>query len=85
MQSEFYGDPSRTDKTVIEPSFIDGLAENPRFVVFNGREGALTENPLLTKQGDRVRLFVGNAGPNLVSSFHVIGMIFDKVIIRIRV
>lgn len=27
----------------------------------------------------RVRLFVGNAGPNLVSSFHIIGCIFDKV------
>ena len=26
-----------------------------------------------------MRLFVGNGGPNLVSSFHVIGEIFDKV------
>ncbi len=30
-------------------------------------------------QGDRVRIWFGNAGPNLVSSFHVIGAIFDKV------
>ena len=28
---------------------------------------------------DHVRLFVGNGGPNLVSSFHVIGAIFDEV------
>lgn len=30
-------------------------------------------------QGDRVRIYFGNAGPNLISSFHVIGTIFDKV------
>ncbi len=28
--------------------------------------------------GDRVRIFFGNAGPNLTSSFHVIGSVFDK-------
>jgi nitrite reductase (NO-forming) len=56
-----------------------GLDERPTYVVFNGREGALTEAPLLVKAGDRVRLFVVNAGPNLVSSFHCIGSIFDCV------
>jgi nitrite reductase (NO-forming) len=34
---------------------------------------------LQAKVGETVRIFVGNAGPNLVSSFHVIGEIFDKV------
>ena len=29
--------------------------------------------------GETVRIFFGNAGPNAVSSFHVIGEIFDKV------
>ena len=33
----------------------------------------------MAKQGERVRIFFGNAGPNLISSFHVIGAIFDKV------
>lgn len=78
VQSEFYGTESRDDKQLLEPSYLDGLAEKPRYVVFNGRENALTESPLLTNQGDRVRIFFGNAGPNLISSFHVIGMIFDK-------
>lgn len=50
----------------------------PDVVTFNGREGALTDKPLICKQGDRVRIYFGNAGPNLVSSFHVIGGIFDK-------
>jgi nitrite reductase (NO-forming) len=49
-------------------------------VVFNGHEGSLTGDHALTaKVGETVRLFVGNGGPNLVSSFHVIGEIFDKV------
>ncbi len=33
--------------------------EHPYYVTFNGRVGALTENPLLVNQGERVRLFVG--------------------------
>ena len=37
------------------------------------------EGVLKAKTGDRVRIYFGNAGPNLISSFHVIGEIFDKV------
>jgi nitrite reductase (NO-forming) len=36
-------------------------------------------NALAAKVGETVRLFVGNGGPNLISSFHVIGEIFDTV------
>lgn len=31
------------------------------------------------KVGERIRMFVGNGGPNLTSSFHIIGEIFDVV------
>ena len=78
MQSEFYTEPSG-DPHRLDFSYQRGLDENPTHVVFNGREGALTENPLLTDQGDRVRLYVGNGGPNLTSSFHIIGCLFDRV------
>ena len=37
------------------------------------------DKALQARQGERIRLFVGNGGPNLVSSFHVIGEIFDNV------
>ena len=61
------------------------IDENPTYVLFNGAEGALTgDKALKAKAGERVRLFVGNGGPNLVSSFHVIGEIFDKVLVRRR-
>ena len=56
------------------------IDEQPTYVLFNGAEGALTGDSALTaKIGETVRLFVGNGGPNLVSSFHVIGEIFDRV------
>jgi nitrite reductase (NO-forming) len=49
-------------------------------VVFNGSVGSLTgDRALQGRTGESVRLFVGNGGPNLVSSFHVIGAVFDNV------
>ncbi len=54
--------------------------EDPEYVVFNGAVGALTgDHALQARVGERVRLYVGNGGPNLTSSFHVIGEIFDTV------
>ncbi|MCL4215272.1 MAG: nitrite reductase, copper-containing [Gemmatimonadales bacterium] len=56
------------------------IDENPPYVLFNGSVGALTgDNSLKAEVGETVRLYVGNGGPNLISSFHVIGEIFDKV------
>ena len=37
------------------------------------------DNAPEVKVGETVRLFVGNGGPNLSSSFHVIGEVFDHV------
>jgi len=56
------------------------IDERAPYVVFNGAVGSLVgDNALTAKVGETVRLFVGNGGPNLVSSFHVIGEIFDTV------
>lgn len=51
------------------------------YVVFNGDNFSLKEKPLLAKVGDKVRLYVMNAGPNEVSSFHVVGTVMDTVYI----
>jgi nitrite reductase (NO-forming) len=54
--------------------------ERPTYVVFNGAVGSLVGDKALTATvGETVRLYVGNGGPNLLSSFHVIGEIFDRV------
>ena len=48
--------------------------------MFNGAVGALTtEHPMKAKVGDTVRIYFGVGGPNVTSSFHVIGEIFDRV------
>ena len=80
MQGEIYTKQERVMKGNHE---FDGkrlLDENPSFVVFNGRAMALTgDMAMKAKVGEKIRIFVGNGGPNLISSFHVIGEIFDKV------
>ena len=80
MQSEFYTTGKFGEKGLQALAMEKGVAEQPTYVVFNGAVGALTgEKALQAKVGERVRLFVGNGGPNLVSSFHVIGEVFDNV------
>jgi nitrite reductase (NO-forming) len=64
-------------------SFQKADAETPEYVVFNGRVGALTGNRTLqAKVGETVRIFFLNAGPNLISSFHIIGGILDRVYVE---
>ena len=54
--------------------------ELPTYYTFNGSVGALTkEHRMSAKVGETVRVYFGVGGPNKVSSFHVIGEIFDKV------
>jgi len=80
MQSEIYTKDADEDAEVLTYSHEKGLAERPTFVVFNGRVNSLTgKNSLKAKTGERVRFFFGNAGPNYISSFHLIGEIFDNV------
>ena len=80
MQSEFYTTGKFGEKGLQSLDMEKGIEERPTYVVFNGSVDALTgDKSLETKVGERVRLFVGNAGPNLASSFHVIGEIFDNV------
>lgn len=80
MQGEFYT-KGKHGETGRQPFDMDkAFHEQPEYVVFNGAVGALAgDNAITAKVGDNVRLYVGNGGPNLVSSFHVIGEIFDTV------
>ena len=67
-------------KDVLELSLEKGLKEQPDYVVFNGKQGALLgANALKVNVGEKVRIFFGNIGPNGISSFHIIGEIFDQV------
>ena len=80
MQGDFYTAGNYREKGHQAFDMQKGIDENPTYVLFNGSEGALTGDKALQAQvGETVRLYGGNGGPNLVSSFHVIGEIFDKV------
>ncbi|GLC52417.1 hypothetical protein PLESTB_000627000 [Pleodorina starrii] len=79
VQSEIYAEESGTPG-LLDHSYFQGLAEAPMYVVLNGAQGQLTEvAPLLADQDDSVRIYFGNAGPNLTSAFHIIGTAFVKL------
>ena len=80
MQGDFYTTGKYREKGNQPFDMEKAIDEKPTYVLFNGAEGALTgDKALKANVNETVRLFVGNGGPNLVSSFHVIGAIFDKV------
>jgi nitrite reductase (NO-forming) len=79
VQSEFY-----TAKTADGSYIVDmdkAILDQPDYVVFNGYANQYKSAPLTVKTGQRIRLFVLNAGPSNFSAFHVIGAMFDKVYI----
>ena len=80
MQGDFYTVGKYREKGVQPFDMQKAIDENPTYVLFNGSEGALLgDKALKLNVGETVRMYVGNGGPNLVSSFHIIGEIFDKV------
>jgi len=78
VQSEVY---TKDDKPGHKSLAMDRAEKmDPQYVVFNGSVGSLlkTKAPH-AEENQLVRIYVGNAGPNLISSFHLIGEIFDRV------
>ncbi len=81
MQGEIYTQGKTGEKGYQEFSFEKLMAEEPEYVVFNGMAAGLAsdEYALRVNTGERVRIYFGVGGPNLTSSFHIIGEIFDRV------
>lgn len=80
MQGELYtAQPNGTPgKLSFDPQKL--LDERPEYFVFNGATDALTaQHPLRAEVGETVRILFGVGGPNFISTFHVIGEIFDTV------
>lgn len=59
-------------------SLDDMTAQKPGNVVFNGVPSQYANEPIQVKPNGHVRVFFMNAGPSELSSFHVVGTIFDK-------
>ena len=80
MQGDFYTQGAFGEEGLQAFDQTKAVNEQPSYVVFNGAVGSLVgDKALKAKVGETVRLYVGNGGPNLTSSFHVIGEIFDQV------
>ncbi len=78
VQSEFYTMKDSTTGAVI-PDWNGAMSKQATQVVFNGRAFQYKDNPINVDVGDRVRIFVVNAGPTFRSDFHVVGAVFDRV------
>jgi nitrite reductase (NO-forming) len=80
MQGELYTQHKNGSRGHQEFSVERMDEELADYYTFNGAVGALNkEHRMEAKVGETVRIYFGVGGPNKVSSFHVIGEIFDKV------
>ncbi len=76
VQSEWYLGPQGEPTNLTKAS---AGAPAPDFVMFNGVASQYLDNPIKIGTGERVRIFLLDAGPNIDSSFHIVGTIFDTV------
>jgi nitrite reductase (NO-forming) len=77
IQNEWYFGPQQG---MISMEKAAAGAPSPDYMAFNGIPDQYVDHPLRMNKGERGRIFVLNAGPNLESSFHIVGMVFDTVI-----
>ncbi|WP_292064470.1 copper-containing nitrite reductase [Brevundimonas sp. UBA7664] len=80
MQGEIYTEEEQGTPGLLTESIERLLDERPTYYVMNGAFKALTgDNALQVEVGDSARIYFGVGGPNKISSFHVIGEIFERV------
>jgi nitrite reductase (NO-forming) len=79
VQSEFYMTSAQGKDSVHSLEWQKVLNASPDFVTFNGVASRYATHPIAVKSKQPIRIYVVNAGPNRISSFHVVGAIFDKV------
>jgi nitrite reductase (NO-forming) len=76
VQNEYY---LKQQGAIYIPDTTLAMKKTPTFVTFNGKPGQYLIDPLKVKAGERIRVYLLNAGPNNATAFHVIGTILDKV------
>ena len=79
VQSEAYLAPGSDTHAGAEVSSAKIAAERPDAILWNGHVNQYVHAPLQAKAGERVRIWVLNAGPSRTMSFHVVGGVFDTV------
>ena len=57
-------------------------AKKPDVIAFNGYANQYQQEPIGVRKGEKVRMYVLNAGPSVWSAFHVIGTVFDRTMVE---
>jgi nitrite reductase (NO-forming) len=57
-------------------------AKKPDVIAFNGYANQYQQEPIGVRKGEKVRMYVLNAGPSVWSAFHVIGTVFDRTVVE---
>jgi len=79
VQSEFYLTPKPAADGTVSLDWQKLLGQAPDHIVFNGMAGQYATHPIEVRPKELLRLYLVNAGPNRISSFHVVGGIFERV------
>jgi uncharacterized cupredoxin-like copper-binding protein len=76
-QQEFYiGEPGG------DADMAKMQAKRPDVIAFNGYGNQYKDDPIAVEKGEKVRMYVLNAGPSIWSAFHVIGTVFDRTVVE---
>jgi nitrite reductase (NO-forming) len=79
VQSEFYLTPKAAADGSVSLDWQKLLGQAPDHIVFNGMASQYASHPIEVRPNQLLRLYLVNAGPNRISSFHVVGGIFERV------
>jgi nitrite reductase (NO-forming) len=79
VQSEFYQTSKPAADGTVSLDWQKLLGQAPDHIVFNGRASQYATHPIDVRPNELLRLYLVNAGPNRISSFHVVGGIFERV------
>lgn len=77
IQNEWYLGPQGQTGDLAS---ANSTVPDPDYVVFNGIANQYRDNPIQVEVGEQIRAYVLNVGPNIDSSFHIVGTIFNRVI-----
>jgi nitrite reductase (NO-forming) len=78
VQSDFYFQDNPDENGIYHHDYGKMLgAGSQNYTVFNGHATQYVDEPIKVRAGEPIRIFVVNAGPNVYSTFHVVGAIFD--------
>ena len=82
VQSDFYLAKDE-ENGVMVPDYSKMLGQGAMdYVTFNGHATQYVAEPIKVRLNEPIRIFIVNAGPNVWSSFHVVGAIFDRAYVN---